>query len=235
MNYNHPQVGQALFELLEAAGYEVIVPPQVCCGRPALPLGNLELARASAQKLLKTLKPWLDQGLPVVGAEPSCVLSLRDEYPDFRLTSELQHSADKLASQSLSLPEWLLHENQRQPLPFGEQNPLRIFYHEHCHQKALVGAETSVKALKLAPGLQVSLSPAGCCGMAGSFGYEVEHVAMSRAIAQDRLLPALQKTLQRNPETQIAVSGVSCRHQIEAETGLPVKHLAEILASQLIP
>lgn len=221
MNYNHPEVGEASVALLEAFGYRVELPPQVCCGRPLISLGLLDEAKAYARRLLEINRPYLARGLTVVGCEPSCLLSFRDEYPDF------WPQAQALAAHSLTLQEWLARQPQTlQPFaPSREQ----VFYHEHCHQKSLVGQQAVEAALGRVPGLEVVLSPAGCCGMAGAFGYEAEHVALSRAIAGERLLPALAA----HPRARIGVSGVSCRHQIEAETGRTTRHLAEILAASL--
>lgn len=224
MNYNHPEVGEATVKLLEAFGYRVLVPPQVCCGRPQISFGLLDQARASAQHLLEVYRPYLRQGLQVVGCEPSCMLSFRDEYPDF-----YPQAAQRLAQQSLTLQEWLVAEVASHPVQPFAQRQEQVFFHEHCHQKSLVGQELALAALKLVPGLDVMMSPAGCCGMAGAFGYEAEHVGMSRAIAGERLLPALANY----PKARVGVSGISCRHQIEAETGREVRHLAEILASML--
>lgn len=226
MNYNHPEVGEATVKVLEAFGYRVIVPEQVCCGRPQLSFGLLDEARASTRRVLEVYQPYLRQGLQVVGCEPSCVLSFRDEYLDFE-----PEAAQALAQQSLTLQEWLVAEAVRRPeLPFTPHFQDQVFFHEHCHQKSLVGQEVALAALKLLPNLDVVMSPAGCCGMAGAFGYEAEHVEMSRAIASERLLPALAKY----PSARVGVSGISCRHQIEAETGREVRHLAEILAAALL-
>ena len=223
MNYNHPEVGEATVALIEAFGYRVIVPPQVCCGRPLISMGMLDQAKAQARRLLNSLAPYLAAGHQMVGCEPSCLLGFRDEYPDFWPDGAM------LGQASLSLQEWLVVEASKlDKLPF---KPLQrqVFYHEHCHQKTLVGQELTLQSLQLAAGTEVVLSPAGCCGMAGSFGYEAEHVAISRAIAAERMLPALA----RYPDATLGVSGISCRHQIEAETGRKAYHLAEILAQGL--
>ncbi|HEY9842280.1 MAG TPA: FAD-linked oxidase C-terminal domain-containing protein [Candidatus Obscuribacterales bacterium] len=224
MNYNHPEVGEATVRLIEAFGYRVIVPPQVCCGRPLISMGLLDEARRYAGHVLKQYRPYLEKGYEIVGCEPSCLLSFRDEYPDF-----WPKTGPALAEHSRSLQEWLVvRATNMEQLPF-DASARQVFFHEHCHQKTLVGSEITLQALQLAPGLETILSPAGCCGMAGSFGYEAEHVEMSRAIANERLVPALEKY----PDAIIGISGISCRHQIEAETGRKARHLAEILAESL--
>ncbi|MGV3524822.1 MAG: FAD-binding and (Fe-S)-binding domain-containing protein [Candidatus Sericytochromatia bacterium] len=223
-HYNHPEVGRAMIALLEAADYQVVVPPQVCCGRPALSLGLLERARSQARQTLETLKPYLDAGLSVVGAEPSCLLSFRDEYPDL-----WPETSQALARQSLTLPEWLLRETDQglrlplQPLSQG------LYMHEHCHQKALVGPETTAAVLQLLPNTPVRLGSAGCCGMAGSFGYEREHTRLSHQIADLKLTPEIAA----HPDALLVSHGVSCRQQIGRISQRPVLHLAEVFAHSL--
>jgi len=153
-------------------------------------------------------------------------LSFRDEYPD------LWPEAKVLAQQSFSLQEWLLQVcSERKVLPFQAQSR-SLAYHEHCHQKALVGAETSIQALNLIPGIQVDLLNTGCCGMAGTFGYEKENYELSCQIAEERLLPALRNL----PETsEIVISGTSCWQQIAGLSERSPKHLAEVLAEALNP
>lgn len=234
LNYNHPEVGQAAIRVLEAFGYQVILPPQVCCGRPQISLGLLDRARHSAQKLIESYRPYLDQGLTVVGCEPSCVLSFRDEYPDFwPQPRALQSQTLVLAQQSQTLQEWVLQQSEQgKPSPF-QLRKQEIFYHEHCHAKVLSDADLALQALQTVPGYQLTLSSAGCCGMAGAFGYEAEHRGLSQAIGRQGLLSAWRTQLERHPQTQFGVSGVSCRHQILSETGREPLHLAELLAAAL--
>ncbi len=253
MNYNHPQVGMAAVRVLEALGYQVIVPPQVCCGRPQLSLGRLDQARASARRVWQTLQPFFmpdtQQTLPVVGLEPSCVLSFGDEY--LNLTSELtpreQEVVHALANHSSTLQTFLqrvLQERRDQglPLPFRALHPLehqqqkQVFFHEHCHQKALEGNASGEQILRQVfrqiGGLELIPSGAGCCGMAGSFGYESEHESMSQRMAEQALLPALQAAKLSEQDT-VAVSGMSCRHQLQKNTSHTVKHWIEVLAEHL--
>jgi FAD/FMN-containing dehydrogenase/Fe-S oxidoreductase len=226
-NYNHPEVGQAAIRLIEAFGYQVMLPPQVCCGRPKISLGLLHEAKRDARRVLKQYKNIVQAGIQVIGLEPSCTLSFGDEYPDY-----YPEASQPLAQQSLSLQEWLLQQAQAfqyagKDLPFSNLTK-QVFFHEHCHQRSLVGSEQSLKALRLAPQFEVEMSQAGCCGMAGSFGYESEHAELSRQIGAQRLFPQIQRS-----DAELGGSGISCRHQIESELGRPVRHLAEILAEAL--
>lgn len=225
MNHNYPSIGQSAVAIFEAMGYEVIVPPQVCCGRPQISLGFLDEAKQSAQHLEQTLKPWLDHNIPIVGCEPSCMLTFRDEYPAL-----LGHDTP-LAHLTRVFPEWLNEVlAQGVPNPFGELSQ-KLLFHEHCHQKSLVGPEVSMQALRQVPGYQVELINAGCCGMAGAFGYEAEHMQLSKQIAGDRLLPAIAKA---DNETQIVVHGVSCHQQISGLSQRQPRHLVEVLADALL-
>lgn len=249
MNYNHPEVGEAAVKVIEALGYQVIVPEQVCCGRPQLSLGLLAQAKKSAENLWTQLEPYLhpnrtarageddlEPPIPVIGIEPSCVISFADEYPGLSSPS-YQDISQRLARQSILLQDWLLSvlaERQQQglPLPFRAAS-WRVFFHEHCHQKAW-GNDQGMALLQQIPGLEVLPSRAGCCGMAGSFGYEAEHAPLSQAIAQKELLPALSQAHGQKPVDKIGVSGMSCRHQIQNQKPTDiepkVQHWIEILA-----
>jgi Fe-S oxidoreductase len=227
--FYYPEVGQAAVKLLEAADFDVIlVPNRVCCGRPMLSKGMVEAARSYARRNVKLLASYARQGIPIIGTEPSCILTFRDEYLDL-----LPGNADAktLAENSFLLEEFLFKLQKEGKLnlswrPTGSS----VFFHGHCHQRALVGSESSLKILHLA-GCSAQESGAGCCGMAGSFGYEKEHYEISRAIGEDRLFPAVRQASQ---ETVIAVTGVSCRQQIEHFTGRHPRHIAEVLANQIL-
>ncbi len=228
MDYNEPQVGRAAVELLEAAGYQVVLADdQVCCGRPMISKGMLDKAREHAMTNVARLYPYVQAGVPIVGCEPSCLLTLRDEYPDFLRSPEARAVADH----SYLLDEFLvkLHQEGQLDLRFKE-TPGKVLFHGHCHQKALVGSAASVAALRLIPGLQVEEVDAGCCGMAGTFGYEKEHYDISMAIGEQRLFPAVRSA----QEAQIAITGISCRTQIQDGTGRRPEHVAEILREALV-
>ena len=226
-DYNEPQVGMATVELLEAAGYEVVLADKVCCGRPMISKGMLERARENARINVERLYSFAREGVPIVGTEPSCLLTLRDEYPDL-----LRNEESRTVAQNSYLLEELLVKLQRDGelgLEFSS-TPQKVLFHGHCHQKAAVGTTASVAALKLVPGLEVEVVDSGCCGMAGSFGYEKEHYEMSMAIGERRLFPAVRS----NPEARIAITGFSCRHQVMDGTGREPEHVAEILRSALV-
>jgi len=172
MNYNYPSIGMAATTLLERAGFHVTLVDRKCCGRPMISKGMLDMAKANAQYNVELLYPYVERGAYIVGCEPSCLLTLRDEYPDLLRSPE----ADKVAEKALLLEEFLqlLQQDGRLELKFKE-TPKKILFHNHCHAKALVGTEPALAALRLVPGFQVEESDAGCCGMAGAFGYEKEH------------------------------------------------------------
>ncbi|MFQ5786885.1 MAG: FAD-binding and (Fe-S)-binding domain-containing protein [Thermodesulfobacteriota bacterium] len=228
VSFYHPEIGKAAIKLLEAAGFEVILVPQrVCCGRPMLSKGLLELARFRARKNVSLLAPYARRGIPIIGTEPSCILTFRDEYPDLLPGDE---DAKTIADNSFLLEEYLnkLDKNERIKITWKTDGP-SVLFHGHCHQRAIIGIEPSMDILSSA-GCSVRDSGAGCCGMAGSFGFESEHYEISKIIGEDRLFPAVRDV---TPETVVAVSGVSCHQQIEHFTGKKPRHIAEVLADQL--
>ncbi len=226
--YYYPEVGKAAVKLLEAAGMDVIlVANRVCCGRPMLSKGMIEPARKRALKNVSLLAPYVKEGIPVVGTEPSCILTFRDEYLDLLPENE---DAGILSENSYVLDEFLLKLDKSGELKIDwKHDGPSVFYHGHCHQSSLIGNESAVEVLSIS-GCKVTESGAGCCGMAGSFGYESEHYKVSQTIAEDRLLPAIGKT---SSDTVIAVSGVSCGHQIEHFSDKKTKHIAQVLAEQI--
>ena len=223
MNYNYPEIGIAAVELLEAAGYRVQLADSECCGRPMISKGLLDEAAAHARYNVDRLYAFADQGVPIIGCEPSCLLTFRDEYPEFCKDER----AAKVAAHSYMIDEFLamLHEKGELDLAF---TPLekKVLFHGHCHQKSLVGTGPSMAALRLPPGYQVELINSGCCGMAGSFGFEKEHYDISMTIGEQVLFPAIRD---KGPEWEVAVMGVSCRQQVEHGTGRPARHLVEVL------
>jgi FAD/FMN-containing dehydrogenase/Fe-S oxidoreductase len=228
VSYYHPDIGKAAVELLGAAGFEVIlIENKVCCGRPMLSKGMIEQARQRGIKNVSALAPYVNEGIPVVGTEPSCILTFRDEYLDL-LPDNGQAKA--LSESSYLLDEFLFKLKQSNNLRIDWKNKgPEVFYHGHCHQRSLIG-NTSALEMLLLSGCKVTESKAGCCGMAGSFGYESEHYDISKRIAEDRLIPAINNSA---ADTVIAVSGVSCHHQIEDFSNRKVKHIAQVLANQM--
>ena len=226
-NYHHPEVGKAAIRVLEATGFEVQLAEMGCCGRPLISNGLLREARDMAGENLIRLSGALREGAYIVGVEPSCLLTLRDEYPDLIVGED----TCRLASSVFLLEEFLVHlkEKGELDLPLRER-PGRALFHGHCHQKSLVGLGPSLEALKLIPGLEVEEIPSGCCGMAGAFGYQKEHYDISLAIGELKLFPAIREG---GADTHVIANGISCRQQIGHGTGRQARHLAEILAEAL--
>ena len=222
MNYNYPEIGIAAVELLEAAGYEVQLVNGGCCGRPMISKGMLDQARELARSNIAGLYDYARQGIPIVGCEPSCLLTLRDEYPEF----VPEEQARVVAENSFLIDEFLAKakSDDRLDLTFKDVEK-RVLFHGHCHQKAMVGTEHSLAALRLVPGYEVELINAGCCGMAGSFGFEKEHYDISMQIGGLALFPSIES----KPDWEVAVMGVSCRQQVEHGTGRKARHLVEML------
>ena len=227
-NFNTPNVAVATTRLLERLGYHVLLVNKRCCGRPMISKGMLGEAKNNAVWNVDQLAEYAERGVPIVGMEPSCLLTLRDEYPDFLRTND----AKLVARNSFLLEEFLLQERDtgKVSLSFGA-NGRKALLHGHCHQKALVGTVPTVALLKGA-GFEVSEVDSGCCGMAGSFGFEKEHYDLSLTIGNRRLAPAVKSA---SAEVEIVAPGISCRQQIEHLTGRKAKHTAEVLWEVLSP
>lgn len=229
--FNHPWIGQAAVQLLNLLGYHVLSYPWSCCGRPALSKGFLKAARQQAETLVNRLIGFAEQGLTIVGLEPSCLFTMKDDYHSLIGQPEIKQKTDLLAAHCLTLDQFfadLMRKNTFQ-LPFKE-TPRQIFVHGHCHQKALVGMQPTLDVLRTVPGFCVTEIPSGCCGMAGSFGYEKEHFELSMKIGELCLLPAVRNS---PPESLIVANGFSCRQQILDGTKRPALHLAEALWQQI--
>jgi Fe-S oxidoreductase len=226
--YNTPEISISATEVFEAVGFEVILPGHKCCGRPYISKGLVEQARKAARETVDRLYPFAEQGLPIVGLEPSCLLSMRDEYhhllpgdPKVKVVSAHCYTFEEFISK-------LAAEDQLH-LPFTCQQR-HLLLHGHCQQKALVGTDPSKKALTLPEGYRVSEVDSGCCGMAGAFGYEAEHFDISMKMGERRLLPAVREA---DEETILVAAGTSCRHQIADGTGKRALHPAEVLRQAL--
>jgi Fe-S oxidoreductase len=227
MNYNYPEIGKAAVALLEAAGLKVVLSDTKCCGRPMISKGLLDDATANAVSNIDQLYAYAEHDIPVIGCEPSCLLTFKDEYPQL----VRDERANKVAENSYMIDEFLmkLQEDGKLELNLGKLEK-KVLFQAHCHQKAEMGTATSMAALRLAPGYQVELINAGCCGMAGSFGYEKEHYDLSMKIGEEALFPAIRA---KDEDWEVAVMGVSCRQQVEDGTGRRARHLAEVLADAL--
>ncbi|TXG79196.1 MAG: FAD-binding oxidoreductase [Thermomicrobiales bacterium] len=227
--YNYPRIGMATVELLEAAGFQVIIEERrACCGRPMLSKGLVNEARKNARKNVELLAPHARMGIPIIGSEPSCILTLRDEYVDLLPGNE---DAQLVAKHAFMIDEYLakLDADGELGINWKESGDDDVFFHGHCHQKALIGMGPSMSILASA-GCSAAESGAGCCGMAGSFGYEAEHYEVSKKIGEERLFPAIDRL---NSSTTVAVAGVSCRQQIDHFTGRDTRHIAEVLADRI--
>jgi FAD/FMN-containing dehydrogenase/Fe-S oxidoreductase len=229
-SYFEPHIGRACIELLEAAGWRVVLEAKSCCGRAAISKGVLGDAARSAQALTRRMNSDARRGLPIVGCEPSCLLTLRDEYP--RL---LPDSADVMSLGARARPatELLLEALDDGRLRLASTASLRgrrVVLHSHCHEKALVGTETTRQLLARIPGVEVEEIDSGCCGMAGSFGYEAEHYDLSMRIGSLRLFPAIST---EPPDTIVAATGFSCRQQIAHGTSRRPRHPAELIRAAL--
>ena len=190
--------------------------------------GLVEAARKVARKNVSVLAPYAKQGIPIIGTEPSCILTLRDEYKDLLPNDE---NVTAVAENSFMIDEYLAKLQAEDVLGINWKTNTgpEVFFHGHCHQKALIGVEPSMSILSTA-GCRPTESGAGCCGMAGSFGYEKEHYEVSKKIGEERLFPAIEEI---SLDVQISVAGVSCRQQIEHFTSRSTRHIAEVLASRV--
>ncbi len=224
--FNEPEVGRAAVRVLERAGYRVELAGLSCCGRAMISKGFLSEARSLARSQLPGLAKRVTDGTPILGLEPSCLLTLVDEWPDLVPGRD----ARRVAAAAQLADGWLAKrvESGDCRLALGRQ-PGTCVLHGHCHQKALVGATGSAAALRLVPGLDVTLLETGCCGMAGSFGYEAGHFDVSAKIAGLDLLPALKNA----PDAEVAAPGTSCRHQIRDLAGRHARHPLEIIEASM--
>ncbi|MFO1157655.1 MAG: FAD-linked oxidase C-terminal domain-containing protein [Reyranellaceae bacterium] len=234
-NNFEPHILHAARRVLAAAGHRVAVAwptlgaPALCCGRTYLATGQVEKAKGEAQRLVNALKPFIAKGVPVIGLEPSCLFTLRDEF----LALGLGEEARAVSENAFLFEEFLVREKKAgrlvldlQALPFKT-----ALLHGHCHQKAFGAMSAVQEALALVPDLAVSVIESSCCGMAGSFGYEAEHYEMSVAMAELSLLPAVRKA---GDDVLVVADGTSCRHQIADGAGRQAVHVAEVLAQALL-
>jgi hypothetical protein len=226
-------VGIKAVELLERLGYEVSIPDHVASGRPQISKGLLREARGLAIENVRRLDPIITDEAPLLGIEPSAILGFRDEVPDL-VPRDMIPAARRLAGRALLIDEFLAREaaaGRIGPEAFtDERRTIRL--HGHCHQKALASIQPTVTALSLPRNYAVEPIPSGCCGMAGSFGYEREHFDVSMRIGELVLFPAVRAAA---ADVVIAAPGTSCRHQIKDGTGRTALHPVEILHAALRP
>ena len=238
-NYFESENAAAALQVLQAAGYKVHVarpasldaePSRpLCCGRTYLASGLVDEARAEARRVVEALRPFVARGLPVVGLEPSCLLTLRDEF----LVMGLGQDAELLGAQALLFEEFLAREHAagKLKLALNALPESRALLHGHCHQKAFDAVRPVQTVLGLVPGLKVELIESSCCGMAGSFGYEAKHYEVSMQMAELSLLPAVRAA---GLDTVLVADGTSCRHQIADGAQREAVHVARVLARALL-
>jgi len=217
--YFEPENARAAFHVLEAAGYRVHAPRGLCCGRTFLSAGLVDEAKKEARKMVDALAPLVAKGVPIVGLEPSCLFSLRDEFTVMGLGDRLKGA--------LLFEEFLAQKPGKLKLKAMER---QVLLHGHCHQKAFDVMPAVEKVLGLVPGLKVSTVQTSCCGMAGSFGYEAEHYDVSMKMAELSLLPSIRNS---SKDALLVADGTSCRHQISDGTGRQAVHVARLLESAL--
>jgi Fe-S oxidoreductase len=230
--YFEPENARAARKVLEAGGYSVVEPSAtrpLCCGRTFLSAGLVAQAREEMSRLVDAVGAQAQRGIPIIGIEPSCLLTLRDELKVI-LKGDV---VDAVASQALLFEEFLAREARggKLGLTFRDDGPREAFLHGHCHQKAFGAMPDVVAALRLIPGLSVNQIESSCCGMAGSFGYEVEHQEISMRMAELSLLPAIRKA---PSEALIVADGTSCRHQIADGTSRTAVHVSRVLEAALV-
>lgn len=226
-NYNDVPAGIAALRLLRALGYETIIPVHGESGRTWLSKGLVRRAQKTAVRNVRLLHPLISAETPLIGLEPSAILTFRDEYPDLVHPSR-RAVAQQLGQNALLLEEWFFREVEKGHIreeQFTEEKK-HIWLHSHCHQKALTGSTLLEKMLSFPVNYTAESIPSGCCGMAGAFGYEREHYDLSMQIGGLVLFPAVQKIKEQE---LLAAPGTSCRHQIKDGTGKPALHPVEIM------
>jgi FAD/FMN-containing dehydrogenase/Fe-S oxidoreductase len=230
MNYHETTVGMSAVELLESCGYHVILAEAGCCQRPAISHGFLRDATTAGLETLRNLDQYIQQGLDVVVCEPGCCSALTDDLPDLIDDKAL---GQRIKQHVMMIDGFLAREIREGQLVCQFTSPFqRILIHGHCHQKSLYGTTAMKDVLEMVPGVSVEEIDSGCCGMAGSFGYEKEHYEISMKIGEDRLFPAIRD---RQPGTTVVACGFSCRHQIAHGTGVEPVHWAQTLRARPSP
>jgi Fe-S oxidoreductase len=227
--YFESENAYAAERVLTRAGYQVLSPDPphgrpLCCGRTFLSAGLMVEARVEARRILDALAPHVAAGTPIIGLEPSCLLTLRDEFRVILPGAETKGLAERVQL----FEEFVDSEREakRFRLPLSPREGRTALLHGHCHQKAFGTVAAAVRALRLIPGLAVETLDATCCGMAGSFGYEAEHYEMSLKIGELGVLPKMRAAA---PDTLLAANGTSCRHQIADGAGREARHIVRIL------
>jgi Fe-S oxidoreductase len=229
--FNDTEVGIKTILLLTKLGYEVVIPQHDVSGRTFISKGFLRKAKTIANKNVRLLSPIVSDKSPLVGVEPSAILSVRDEYPEL-VDQEMRDASEALAMNAFTIEEFLANEimeGRIRPEHFTDARQ-EILYHGHCQQKAIASTAQAKTFLSLPNNYTVIEIPSGCCGMAGSFGYEKEHYEISMKVGELVLFPAVRSG---SNETAICASGTSCRHQIMDGTGKKALHPVELMYQAL--
>jgi Fe-S oxidoreductase len=225
--YFHPQTAQAAVEVLEDAGYHVLIPPrQICCGRPLYDYGMLDAAKRQLHAILDELRPLVREGVPIVGLEPSCLSVFKDEMQDM-LANDMD--ASRLASQAFTLETFLDKKAEKEEHYKPPKLDRHAIVHEHCHKKSVLDPTSESHVFEQMQ-LEHEILESGCCGMAGAFGFEESHYDMSIKCGERVLLP---KVREANPETLVVADGFSCREQIMQTTNRQALHPAEVMKMAL--
>jgi Fe-S oxidoreductase len=214
------EVGRAAVEVLESAGFRVDLAVAGCCQRPAISKGVLAVAKREGTRTMERLDAWARQGVPILVCEPSCASALADDLPDLIDDAKL---GARVAACVRPIDQFLGEELAagRIKLSWGPPRPRTLLVHGHCHHKAIFDMKPALALLRAIPGATVTAIDAGCCGMAGAFGYEKEHYDLSVKVAEDRFLPALRNA---PAGARLVAAGFSCRHQAaDLASGLAVR------------
>jgi Fe-S oxidoreductase len=233
-NYYDVPIGIATVQLLECLGFAVEIPRHRASGRAAISSGLLRQAREIAEQNVRMLAGYTTEDQPLVGIEPSAILSFRDEYPSL-VRPEFRNAAERLSGNTLLIEEFLVRQIDKGTINSGSfhEEPKHVLLHGHCFQKALGTLAATVRALQIPRHYNVRLIPSGCCGMAGSFGYETEHFDISMKIGELVLFPRIRREMAGGDAPIICAPGTSCRHQILDGTSHRALHPVEILRHAL--
>ena len=229
-NFYDPQIGRDTMAILDKIGIEFRVLRHLESGRTYLSKGFLKQAKKIANQNIAIFKHFINEETPLIGIEPSAILSFRDEY--LRLVDD-KEAAKRIAKNTFTIEEFLARESKKgvlRPEHFTKQSK-QVKIHGHCHQKALSNLTMTFKILNIPVNYRVSILNTGCCGMAGFFGYEQEHYKVSMQIGEDTLFPKLRKIDQ---QTEIVAAGMSCRHQIYDGVQRQAKHPVTVLREAML-
>jgi Fe-S oxidoreductase len=230
-NHYDVGIGKKSILLLNTLGYNVIMPAHFESARAYISKGFLEQAKTIATENINTFSTLITKDAPLIGIEPSAILGFRDEYPNL-VAPVLKSKAESLAQNVFTIEEFIAHEMTATNIDVSKFTTASktVYYHGHCHQKALSSTSYAITSLGIPTNFNVQTIDAGCCGMAGSFGYEKEHYDLSQQIGEDRLFPALRAI---DSSAIVAASGTSCRHQIKDGVNKTALHPIEVLYNAL--